>query len=412
MTATTKTASSKHVYKIDFEKLNDKSNNLICEPSSLTLSKAFAKTGKFSADFSDMVMNVYNIEGKTFFLMSTGSIAQFKNNQTYTLSKASFSGTPELIGVPYKGERQVLVVSNKTIEILGLEKKTLLEDYGKYLTICNNVLFCAKANSLYFTAPMKEDGGIENVELKNFITLPPQSGDIKGLYAFDKKLYIVCQKHIYHLIVTGNPLEYGLVQESLLELNVLANTVLGDGNTFYFISNKFLCEFNGSTLKKHNFLEVEINSFEFCGLADGCYLIQYYAQDQYSLRGFDFSKNLPFYTRTAHCFSRYQGLGIDDTYNFALFQKQINAGHFTNYHSKKFNMGSGKKKRITDIEGFSGGSIKLYIKGDFGLESVYIEGATAQKLNVISKDFSVYFSCVTGMLPLNDLKVKYQILGE
>ncbi|MBR2871762.1 MAG: hypothetical protein IKB98_10410 [Clostridia bacterium] len=412
MTATTKTSLTKHVYKIDFENLMDKSNNLICDHNSLTLCKAFAKTGNFTADFADMVMNVYKVEGRTFFYMSSNSVCEFKNKQTYNISKAAFNPAPELIGVPYKGERQVLAVSNKTVEILGIEKKTLTESYGKYLTICNNVLFCAKDNCLYFTAPMKDDGGIENVELKNFITLPPQSGNIKGLYTFGKKLYVVCQRHIYHLTVTGKPLEYELKQESLLELNVLENTVLGNGDTFYFVSDKNLCEFNGKTLKKYDFLEEEINSFEFCGIADGCYLIQYYNQEQYLLRGFDFSKSLPFYTYTMHCFSKYGGLGIDDTYSLALFQKQINAGHFVNYYSKKFNMESGKRKRIIEIEGFSAGSIKLYIKGDFGLESVFIEGATTQKLNVISKDFLVYFSCVTGMLPLTDLKVKYQVLGE
>ena len=181
---------------------------------------------------------------------------------------------------------------------------------------------------------------------------------------------------------------------------------------FYFISDKFLCSYNGKTFNKIKLLEHKITSFEFCGIADGCYLIQYYAEDEYRLRGLDLNKNLPFYTMVAHCFSKYQGIGINTSYEMAIFQDQINAGHFANYQSLKFNMGSGKKKRITDIEAFSYGSIRLNIRGDFGMETVYVEGGTAQKLNLVSKDFYIQFSCLIGNLPLSDVKIKYQILGE
>ena len=80
-----------------------------------------------------------------------------------------------------------------------------------------------------------------------------------------------------------------------------------------------------------------------------------------------------------------------------------------NYYSKDLDMGTSSRKRFLGVEGYSEGQTTLTLHGEFGTKKIYLNKWTVASLNDVSDKISFSFSVHNTLLPVKNIKFKYEI---
>lgn len=417
LSTTKKVARKNKTYKFNFLEHVLKSEGVIVKNNKLKVGAAFEKCTNMAIDYSMMPLKFYQVEGRTFCYRTDGKIAEF-NNQSYVwFSKQYFSMEANVIPVMYNGKRELLVFENNRAEIVGGSSITLPNEIYSIHAITNNVLFTAKDDVVYFTSPFDSLGLEDNFKLRNFVRMQREMGKVVGLHAFGDTIYCVCQYGIALLKISGEPMQYQLSKVDLPPIKVKEKSVNGCGNNVFFISGKNFHSFDGKTLSTIDFLfeNVEITPSDNAGECDGYYILP-------------FSRDKDGYLSCV-CINTISGeysfttwvLGLSYKGGYALnggneisklsVVKPLN-NYSVSYKSDNMTFETNKEKVITEIQCNSLGKAILYFNGDFGKQAVHVKGPTVYKCNLRSREFWININSSTSVLPIENLKITYQVTGE
>ena len=383
------------------------------------------EVGPFYASYSiNMPIENYSptfiqrIDSSLYLWKSNDYVYKTKFSSLEWTSKNIYSSMPKVIRVKDLGKEVDLIFNSSLAEIVGQGVVTLR---GKRYTLCevfNDTFFTSDGKDLYFSNKFTDGTVSDNLFACNFIKIDDIYGKVLFLHGYNKTLYLVCEKAVLTLNVGESLSDYKFTNVVDEGFTIQERSICADGKCVYFISGNFLYCYDGKKLTQKKFFP-QGETMLYRGKAsivDGYYLCSgqlkplglscgwYYdlltdkkgmveIMDAYADNG-------------GHAYSKEKNIirrfvrKTTIEYAKCLFQ------------SKALNFGSNLIKRLSLIEFSSEEKLILTVSGNFGSEDFTIEGFTQIKCNLISRTFTFSFNCEGKCLPLKDLKLKYNVLGE
>ncbi len=333
-------------------------------------------------------------------------------------SKNVYSSKPKLIRVKHLGKEVDLLFNSSVAEIVGQDVVTLRGKRYILCVVCNDMFFTSDGKDLYFSNKFTDGDVSDNMFTCNFIKMDEVYGKVEYLHSYKKTLYIVCENALLTLNVGENLSDYKfttIIDDGFI---IPERSICANGKNVYFISNNFLYCFDGKKLIKKEFFsqnDIFKHKEQAC-IVDGCYLCSGELKPSGLSQGWYYDlftdKKGMVEIMDAYCDKSGHAYSKEKNIIKRFIRKTTIPNSNCVFQSKEINFGSNFNKRLSLIEFFSSGEIILTVSGDFGSEDFTINGFTQVKCNLISKVFTFSFNCRSDCLPLRDLKLKYNVLGE
>ena len=413
--ATKKTRSLK-TYQVDF--IKDELSSIGLKKNKTSVSNGVSMEVNCICDifYQDQPIKIYLVDGCRFVYFISGKVRRVGFDGVIWESQNDYSSVPYISQIMYKGQKKILIASEKKGEIYGVGKITLTTEIYPISTFCNNVFFTAKNNVVYFTNPLDSLVSDTNLNTENYFQVEDGLGKICTLHSFGDTLYVVCANGIATLKVSGNQNDYILKRLRTDYISVVTNSACGgNGNVCFITEGNVFCSFDGSNIKRIQLIDpdegmaLQSNSVVW----KGYYIVTIGV-------GFDFDlKTYCINVITGEictlepllAISEQGGLGLHyGTFEIMQFSRPAKDTNVDcNYYSKDLDMGTSSRKRFLGVEGYSEGQTTLTLHGEFGTKKIYLNKWTVASLNDVSDKISFSFSVHNTLLPVKNIKFKYEI---
>lgn len=405
-------------YKLNFLKDCFSSKNTVFNNEKLDLCGMFIEEGLRVPQEIEPI-EIYKVKGKTYIYASDKYVWVYSGGSYVKSTETKFECVPEIFPITYDGGEEICVAGGKNIVICGKTAFVSEIDFSDKITLCNGVMFMANDNVLYFSSPFDYDLQTQPVKAENYIILGDGTEKILLLQTIERELLILTTNSVYRLTVEGLEKDYEL-QKLSYGLTVNTQTVAGDNESFYYIKQKDFCVYKNKKIKTIRFLpdDDKIYGYAFKPALYGEWYILSYYDSQNAGEG----KTVMINTETEERiflsgtidFSYKRGLTFNretrfvQSYQFGNYEPTAKA----DWKSVSLNLGSAKLKRIKSVSVVSQGEVKITISGDFGSKTLFLNGVETIKENLVSKTFTLLTECNASSLPITEISIEYQIMGE
>jgi len=349
----------------------------------------------------DKIKKIYYVDNNLF--------AYCENQELYCCvdgnwSMISYAPTPPIIERVYvNGVWKILIATQNeqtiyngvTLESVSIPYSSVYETY-KYRLFAgrdNAISYSSLANALEFG-----EGKINTDALY---------GEIIGLFAQKDKLIVLCERAIYHLIVSDGTSGFSLVKQDLdVELTKNLITAL-DGN-IYFINRGEFCVYDGYSGKKVQ-TKKDLIGYSFEGkLSSSVGLVYVVCSKNLG------QKKLLVLDTINGCdtFMAFNGevtngghvVGVDGIYK--LKRQTLNEQAF--WESVPLDLSSPYKKALTRFSIRANGFVKVGIIGAYSSKTFNLENGGVVKLNMPSYAYRVWLNFNT-QTKIENIKLVYRI---
>ena len=408
MSKTTKNAKR---WQVDFVKSHKDSCGVKIEPNVLKCGLFFEAISKFEQFYDDMPIKFYSVNGGMYAYFSSGKVRKLGWGYYSWESVNTYTDTPLIKEILYQGSQKILIAYNKTAEIVGEGKITLPSALTVNCVICNNVMFTAKDNQVFFSEPFDPLGINFNLETANAIILENSLGKVLGLHPHDKKILVVCKYGVASINVDGTKDDYVVKRLDDLALEVVEGSVVGMGTSICFVSKNTLYTFDGNNLKSIDLPDKNMSIQGISSTYGNFYLYPVAFIPEYRMLtiAVDVTNGKIQYLDWVIGLSENGGLACNTTADLLMLRDVYPENPVTcSYTSIELDMDTPKRKRILGVQAKANGQITLNLHGEFGTKKIYVEGLTDYKCNLVTNKLSFDFSAQNKLLPFESLRFIYQ----
>lgn len=362
--------------------------------------------------------NIQRVDSYLFLWKSNDYVYKTILSTLEWTSKNIYSSKPKVIVVKHLGREVELLFNSSMAEIVGQDVVTLRGNRYVLCAVCNDVFFTSDGKDLYFSNKFTDASVVDNMYTCNFIKMNEIWGKVQYLHSYRNTLYVVCEKALLTLNVGEKLSDYKFTTTVDENFTIHERSICAEGKDIYFVSNNFLYCFDGKKLSKKDFFPQKANLLHRgqAYIAEGYYmwageLIPFELSNGWY---YDLFNNKAGMVEFMDVYADKGGFAYNKEKNLIKRFVRKSSTEYAKcvFQSKSINLGSNHNKRLNLIEFYSAGKIVLTVSGDFGSEDFTIDGYTQVKCNLISRAFTFSFNCKGNCLPVKDLKLKYNVLGE
>ena len=397
--------------QIDFLKEHANSKGVIVESNALEQGLHFETVANFEQFIEDMPVQFYYIDGDKYAYFASGKVRKLGWGSYLWESVNTYDNAPIIKKMLLDGKIKTLVAYDKQAEIVGEGKITMTSSLTVDCITCNNVMFSAKDNQIFFSEPFDPLGIGFDLKTSNVIILEQSLGNVLGLHPQDKKVIAVCEKGLVVISVGGVKEDYVVKRIDDVALDVVSGSVVGFGTSVCFVSNNKVYIFDSNNLKSFDLPKKNMSNQGNSAIYEKYYLYPIVFIPDYRMLtlAVDLTNGKIQYIDWVIGLSRNGGMASKNNGDLLLLKSvQTEVPALCQYSSCDIDMNSSSRKRILGVQAKSKGKITINLHGEFGTKKVYVDGLTDYKCNLVSDKITFDFSAEDNALPLENLRFIYQ----
>lgn len=373
-----------------------------------------------STALSKSAEKIFGLSSGVFVYASDDKIYAVSSNAFKQVGTKTFSAVPNILDVFVDGEKTALVLdgSGKGYKVSDDLKLTEVSGLplGTVATVYNGMLFIAKENQLYFSAPMGMTDFTMDLTRGGVVRTDESDGQIVALCVQNGKLLIFTENAIYSFSAYGERIDYSLKKIETDVPVINASSVKDCGEKTLFVSEQKLCSFVDGKIQ---ILDSILDGVKFIAngssaVADGIYYIpvkQTSNDKKYFLRH-DVKTDKECLIESAVAVIGDGGYTFDA--NGKLTVVKSNASNTINIRFKldEVDFNTPKEKVINEISAVCVGDGALTISGEYGSSDFELkDGNNVKRINFPARTFNIEFSG-KGAFNVKNVRIKYRIKGE
>ena len=358
------------------------------------------------------VLKMYYVANRLFFYADNYILYEYDFSTSTLLGVDVIRGKyPLLTEIRLLNKSKVLVCCSDRSFVVG-DNTSFNLPMGNHIVSYNGRCLIANGKDVYFTG----NYDFENSAFTGYsgkLCVEDGSGDVKGMCEYDGSVLIFCENAVYRLSTD---------QDTIFELKKLAVTVWGvvdgsvkcTGGEVYFLCDNKLCVYKGSSVTQLSSLmdSKYIQRTGVPALWGDKYVIpvMVWGQAESDLIVYDGAEKSSVVIRAYSDVIGDGGFLVDNIHLrvHQLSEREGQAHGERVWISENLDFSSMKKKSLVEIGLYLSAPALLYVNGEFGNITYYLEeGYTVKRLNAYSRCFNFQLSSYSDDFSARDFYVKY-----